>query len=112
MQVVVAVAKKHQSDGDSQPLSMATLFTPAGVQPSVEEMVFRRRAIEVGMQISSDVSCEDAIVTIFKKLVSEGLYCAHGNIDEEVVQMLDGQISEDRSEERMKIRLVIGSSHY
>ena len=99
----MAVAKKHQSDGDAQPLSMATLFTPAGAQPSAEEVVFRRRAIEVGKQMSSEVRCEDAIVTIFKKLVSEGLYCAHGNIDNEVVQILDGQINEERSEERMKI---------
>ena len=103
MQAVVQLAKKHQSDGDSQPLSMATLFTPAGAQPSAEEVVFRRRAIEVGKQMSSEVRCEDAIVTIFKKLVSEGLYCAHGNIDNEVVQILDGQINEERSEERMKI---------
>ena len=103
MQAVVQLAKKHQSDGDPQPLSMATFFTPAGVQASTEEMVFRRRAIEVGAQVSSDVRCEEAIVATFKKLVSEGLYCAHGNIDEEVVDILNSQISQERSEERTKI---------
>ena len=103
MQAVVQLAKKHQSDGDAQPLSMATLFTPAGAQPSAEEMVFRRRAIELGKQVSSNAGCEDAIVAIFKKLVSEGLYCAHGNMDEEVVDILNSQISQDRSEERTKI---------
>ena len=103
MQAVVKLAKKHQRDGDAQPLSMATLFTPAGVQASTEEMVFRRRAIEVGTQVSSDVGCEEAIVAIFKKLVSEGLYCAHKNIDTEVVDILNSQISEDKSEERTKI---------
>ena len=103
MQAVVQLAKKHQSDGDLQPLSMATLFTPAGAQPSAEEMVFRRRAIELGKQASSDVGCEDVIVAIFKKLVSEGLYCAHAEIDEEMVDILNSQISQDRSEERTKI---------
>ena len=103
MQAVVQLAKKHQSDGDPQPLSMATFFTPAGVQASTEEMVFRRRAIDMGKQFSSDVGCEEAIVAIFKKLVSEGLYCARGNIDEEVVNILNSQISQERSEERTKI---------
>ena len=99
---MVAVAKRHQSDGDSQPLSMATLFTPAGVQPSVEEMVFRRRAIEVGKQVSSEVRCEEAIVEIFKMFASEGLYCRPADIDDEWVHMLNSQIGEDRSEEREK----------
>ena len=103
MQVVVAVAKKHQSDGDTQPLSMATLFTPAGVQPSVEEMVFRRRVIEVGKQVSSEVRCEEAIVQIFKRVANEGLYCTDGDIEDEVVHMLTSQIGEDRSEQRNKI---------
>ena len=104
MQVVVAVAKKHQSDGDSHPLSMATLFTPAGVQPSDEEMVFRRRAIEVGKQFSSGFGCEEAIVEIFKKIVSEGFQCTHGSIDQEIGRILDSQIlGVDRSEERGKV---------
>ena len=103
MQVVVAVAKKHQSDGDSQPLSMATLFTPAGVQPSVQEMVFRRRAIEEGKQVSSEVGCEEAIVQIFGRLASEGLHCRLADIDDEVVHMLNSQIGEDRFEERKKL---------
>ena len=104
MQVVVAVAKKHQSDGVSHPLSMATLFTPAGVQPSDEEMVFRRRAIEMGKQFSSDVRCEEAIVETFKKIVSEGFQCTHGSIDEEIGRILDSQIlGVDRSEEREKV---------
>ena len=97
---MVAVAKKHQSDGDAQPLSMATLFTPAGAQPSAEEMVFRRRAIEVGKQVSSEVRCEEAIVDIFKRVASEGLHCRHADIEDEVVHMLNSQIGEDRSEER------------
>ena len=63
---MVAVVKKHQSDGDSQPLSMATLLTPAGVEPSVEEMVFRRRAIEVGKQVSSEVRFENFIIAVNK----------------------------------------------
>ena len=103
MQVVVAVAKRHQSDGDSQPLSMATLFTPAGVEPSVEEMVFRRRAIEVGKQVSSEVRCEEAIVEIFRRVATEGLHCRPADIDDEVIHMLNSQIGEDRSEERKTI---------
>ena len=103
MQVLLAVVKKHQSDGDSQPLSMATLFTPAGVQPSVEEMVFRRRAIEIGKQVTSEVSCEEAIVQIFKRVASEGLHCTQADIDDEVVHMLNSQIGENRSTLRNKI---------
>ena len=86
---MVAVAKKHQTVGDSQPLSMATLFTPAGVRPSDEEMVFRRRAIEVGKQFSSDVRCEEAIAEVVKQIVSEGLHCRLGSVDNEVVTMLE-----------------------
>ena len=104
LKVVVAVAKKHQTVGDSQPLSMATLFTPAGVRPSDEEMVFRRRAIEVGKQFSSDVRCEEAIAEVVKQIVSEGLHCRLGSVDNEVVTMLENQIEGvDRSEERMNI---------
>ena len=104
MQVVVAVAKKHQTDGDSQPLSMATFFTPSGVRPSDVDMVFRRRAIELGKQFSNDVSCEEAIAEIVKKIVSEGLHCTLGSIDKELDKILESQIGGvDRSEVRVKV---------
>ena len=101
---MVALAKKHQAVGDSQPLSMAILFTPAGVQPSVEEIEFRRRAIELGKQFSTDVSCEEAIVEIVRMLAREGLHCPPQSIDREMVNMLDNQIGDvNRSEEMVKV---------
>ena len=101
---MVALAKKHQAVGDSQPLSMAILFTPAGVQPSVEEIEFRRRAIELGKQFSIDVSCEEAIVEIVRILAREGLHCPPQSIDREMVKMLDNQIGDvNRSEEMVKV---------
>lgn len=104
MQVVVAVAQKHQTVGHSQPLSMATFFTPAGLRPSDEDMAFRRRAIELGEQFSKDVTCEEAIAEMVAKLVSEGLHCTLGSINEELVQILDNQLGGvDRSEVRVKI---------
>ena len=90
--MVVTVAKKHETDGDSQPLSMATFFTPAGVRPSDEDMVFRRRAIELGKHFSCDVTCEEAIAEIVKKVISEGLHCTLESIDKEMVKILDSQI--------------------
>ena len=101
---MVALAKKHQAVGDSQPLSMAILFTPAGVQPSVEEIEFRRRAIELGKQFSTDVGCEEAIVEIVRMLAREGLHCPPQSIDREMVNMLDNQIGDvNRSEEMVKV---------
>ena len=57
----------------------------------------------MGKQVSSEVGCEEAIVQIFKRVATEGLYCRHADIDDEVVHILNSQIGEDRSEERKKI---------
>ena len=102
--MIVSLAKKYQSGGSSQPLSMATLYTPSHLQPSPEERAFRRRAIELSEGFSCDKECEEAIVEIIQTLAVEGFYCKYGSVDEEMSRIVAEQIQNDkRSEERTRL---------
>ena len=104
--MIVSLAKKHQSGGSPQPLSMATLYTPSHLQPSPEEKAFRRRAIELSEGFSSNQDCEEAIVEIVKTLAVEGFYCKYEIVEEEMGTIVANQLrSGERSQE--KTRLII-----
>ena len=105
--MIVSLAKKYQSGGSSQPLSMATLYTPSHLQPSPEERAFRRRAIELSEGFSCDKECEEAIVEIIQTLAVEGFYCKYGSVDEEMSRIVAEQIQNDkRSEERTRLVII------
>ena len=104
--MIVSLAKKHQSGGSPQPLSMATLYTPSHLQPSPEEKAFRRRAIELSEGFSSNQDCEEAIVEIVKTLAVEGFYCKYEIVEEEMGTIVANQLrSGEMSQE--KTRLII-----
>ena len=103
----MSLAKKHQGGGTPQPLSMVTLYTPAHLQPSPEETAFRRRAVELSEQFSSNQDCEEAIVEIVKTLAVEGFYCKYESVDEEMARIVADQVRRDeRSEERTRLIII------
>ena len=88
--MIAALAKKHQNDGQLQPLSMVTMYTPASVGASSTEKHFRRRAIQLGEQYTSDVSCEEALIAIMDTLLKEGL--AMFQDLEDIVNIIEDQL--------------------
>ena len=103
----MSLAKKYQSGGTSQPLSMATLYTPSHLQPSTEEKAFRRRAIELSEGFSSNEDCEEAIIKIVRTLAIEGFYCNYNSVDEEMGRIVATQVrSDERSEERTRLIII------
>ena len=95
----MSLAKKYQSGGTSQPLSMATLYTPSHLQPSTEEKAFRRRAIELSEGFSSYEGCEEAIIEIVRTLAIEGFYCNYNSVDEEMGRIVATQVRSDKRSE-------------
>ena len=85
----MALAKKHQMDGSSQPLSLIIMYTPDGFQASRDEMYLRGRAIQLGQTFSEGASTIEAIEYVGRKLMEEGL--GDVDMDDEVVGMLQGQ---------------------
>ena len=76
---VVALARKHQLDGDLQPLSLLDLNTPAEVnlQSEPDEAMFRTRAAQLGQSYGEDVNTYDAIEEICHTLMIEGFDRLH-----------------------------------
>ena len=71
---------------DSSDQSIRIVFMPKCFE--------QNRAIELGKQFYRDVTCEEAIAEIVKKVISEGLHCTLESIDKEMVKILDSQIGE------------------
>ena len=82
---VVELARKHQRDGDLQPLSLLDLNSPpAGTKVFTEEVRLRTRAAELGQSFGQDVNPYDAIEKICNTLMKEGfdrIAVAYGNLD-------------------------------
>ena len=82
---VVTLARKHQTDGDLQPLSLLDLNSPtAETKLHSDEMRLRTRAAELGALLGQDVKTYNAIEEICNTLMSEGfdrLAMAYGNLD-------------------------------
>ena len=86
---MVALAEKHQTDGPSQPLSLVIMYTPKGMQASMDEISLRGRAVQLGGNISRDASSIEAVKEVGRKLMEEGL--SDVEIDDEVIGILQGQ---------------------
>ena len=67
------MAAKHQKTGQSEPLSLLTMCTPQGLNVMENELVLRRRAIELGKSFGEEDGAVDAIVEIVRVLRQEGL---------------------------------------
>ena len=82
---VVTLARKYQTDGDLQPLSLLDLNSPgAEIKLHSDEMRLRTRAAELGQSYGEDVNTYNAIEEICNILMSEGfdrLAVAYGNLD-------------------------------
>ena len=71
--VIEELVQRHQMRGQPKPLSLITLYTPAGLLVTDEEQFLRERAISLGETKRSGISCVDAIVQITQVLLGEGL---------------------------------------
>lgn len=67
------MAKKHQTGGNPQPISLITMHTPEGLQITEEELYLRGRVLQLGDEQRVDLSCVDAILDIMETLKSEGV---------------------------------------
>ena len=81
---VVTLARKHQSRGDLEPLSLLDLNTPEEVNLHPDELRLRTRAAHIGESFGEDESTYEAIETICETLMSEGfdrVALDYGNLD-------------------------------
>ena len=85
----MALAKKHQMDGPSQPLSLVIMQTPKGMQASRDEIFLRGRATQLGQMFLEGASTTEAIKDVGRALMEEGL--SDVKLDDEVVGILQGQ---------------------
>ena len=67
------MAKKHQTGGNPQPVSLITMYTPEGLEVTEEELFLRGRVIQLGDGQRGDLGCVDAILDIMRILKSEGV---------------------------------------
>ena len=67
------MAEKHQKTGESEPLSLVTMYTPQGLNVEENELVLRRRAVQIGATFGNETDAADAIVQIMGALRQEGL---------------------------------------
>ena len=72
-QGIAALAKKHQTGGNPQPVSLITMHTPEGLEVTEEELFLRGRVIQLGDEQRVDLGCVDAILDIMRILKSEGV---------------------------------------
>ena len=66
------MAEKHQKTGESEPLSLVTMYTPQGLNVEENELVLRRRAVQIGATFGNETDAADAIVQIMGALRQEG----------------------------------------
>ena len=71
-QVIVALAKRHQAEGELQPISLITMLTPTNLNVTEEEAVLRGRVLQLGLSQRSEADCTEAIVDIMRTLRREG----------------------------------------
>ena len=71
--MIVELAKKHQKTGQSEPLSLLTMYTPRGLNVEENELVLRRRAVQLGSTFGDEVGAVDAIIQIVGVWRQEGL---------------------------------------
>ena len=67
------MAKKYQTGGKPQPVSLITMHTPEGLEVSEEELYLRGRVLQLGDDQREDLGCVDAILDIMRTLKSEGV---------------------------------------
>ena len=68
----MALAKKHQQTGQSEPISLLTMFTPPGLNARENEFAMRRKAIDLGKTFGEEIGAGAAIVEIMRILRQEG----------------------------------------
>ena len=71
--MIEALAKKHQTSGESQPVSLITMHSPEGLDVTEEDLYLRGRVLQLGNQQGNDLSSVDAICDIMKTLRLEGV---------------------------------------
>ena len=86
---MVALAKKHQMCGPTQPLSLVTMHTPKNLETTREERYLRGRAVELSQSFSEGVCSKTAIKDMGWRLMQEGL--GDIPINDEIVDILNGQ---------------------
>ena len=59
--------------GESQPVSLITMYSPEGLEVTEEEIYLRGRVIQLGNHQGDDLSCVDAICDIMRTLRLEGV---------------------------------------
>ena len=67
------MAEKHQKTGQPEPLSLLTMYTPGGLNPTENELALRRRAAVLGRSFGEEFGAVDALVEIVRILRQEGL---------------------------------------
>jgi hypothetical protein len=72
-QEIEALAKRHQAEGEPQPLSLITMYTSKGLNVTEEEAVLRGRALQLGQSQRGEIGCVEAIVIIMSALRLEGI---------------------------------------
>ena len=72
-QEIAGLAKRHQAEGEPQPVSLITMHTPKGLNVTEKEAFLRGRALQLGLSQRSELDCTEAIVDIMGTLRREGV---------------------------------------
>ena len=72
-QEIVTLAEQHQNAGQSEPISLLTMYTPRKLNVSAAELTLRGRAVQLGETISKETDAVKAITEMIKVLKDEGL---------------------------------------
>jgi hypothetical protein len=70
---IVALAEQHQKVGETEPISLLTIYTPSALTVSEAEFALRGRAVQLGNSFGNETSAVDAITQIMEVLRQEGL---------------------------------------
>ena len=72
-QEIVALVEQHQKTGETEPISLLTMFTPSALIVTEPEFVLRGRAVQLGNRFAKGTSAVDAITEIMAVMRKEGL---------------------------------------
>ena len=69
----MALVEQHQKTGETEPISLLTMFTPSALIVTEHESALRERAVQLSKRFGKETSAVDAIADIMEVLRKEGL---------------------------------------
>ena len=67
------MVEQNQKTGETEPISLLTMFTPSALIVTEPEFALRGRAVQLGNRFGKETSAVDAITEIIEVLREEGL---------------------------------------